>query len=109
MNKSGLTHDNLRISPAAAKYFKKLKDKKLLQLYKDAIEDILNNPLIGSEKTGDLKGIRCYDIFYSKTNYELAYIIDYVPITGSDELQLVIILLAGSRENFYDELKRYIK
>lgn len=106
---SGLTRDNLRISPSAAKYFKKIKDKKLLEQYKKAIDAILDNPLIGTEKTGDLKGIRCCDIYYSKTNYELAYCIEYINVNGVDEPQMIIVIMAGTRENFYEELKRYLR
>lgn len=106
---SGLSKDNLRFSPSAAKFFKKLKDKKLINLYKHAIDKILENPLIGTEKTGDLKGIRCYDIFYSKTNYELAYCIEYESVKGKEEPQMIIVIMAGTRENFYDELKRYLR
>ena len=47
---SGLSKDNLRFSPSAAKYFKKLKDKTLINLCKHAIDKILENPLIGTEK-----------------------------------------------------------
>ena len=65
--------DNLRFLPRTAKYLKKLKDKKLKMLYQEAIDAILENPFIAEEKTGDLKGVRSYDIYYSKTNYELAY------------------------------------
>ena len=101
--------DNLRILPPAARYLKKLKDKKLKKQYQDAIDLILENPFIAEEKTGDLKGIRSYDIYYSKTNYELAYTIEYVQIEGQDEPEMVIIIMAGTRENFYDELKRYMK
>ena len=104
-----LSKDSLRFSPIAAKYFKKLKDKKLLNLYIKAIDKILDNPFIGSEKTGDLKGIRCYDIYHSKTNYELAYCIEYATVKGKDEPQMIIVILAGTRENFYDELKRYLR
>lgn len=53
-------------------------------------------------KTGDLAGVYGYDIYYQGVNYEMAYIVDY------DENGNVIIL-AGIRESFYDELKRYIK
>ena len=104
-----LTKDNLRISPAASKYFKKLKDNKLIQLYKKAIDNILQNPFVSPEKKGDLKGIRCYDIYYCKTNYELAYTIEFENANGNDEPKMIIVILAGTRENFYDELKRYIR
>ena len=91
------------ILPPAAKFFKKLKDKKLLSLFHQAINLICEDYTIGSPKTGDLRGIYGYDIFYNKTNYELAYRVEVV-----DDVT-VIILMANTRENFYDELKRYIK
>lgn len=93
----------LRILPPAAKFLKKLKDKKLKALYQKAIDSILEDPLIGDAKTGDLAGIFGYDIYYNKTNYELAYTIEYV------EDRVVVVIMAGTRENFYDELKRYMK
>ena len=99
----------LRILPPAAKYFKKLKDKNLKSLYQDAIDAILQNPMIAEEKTGDLKGIRSYDIYYNRTNYELAYSLEYVQREGSDEVDVVVVIMAGTRENFYNELKRYLK
>lgn len=99
----------LRILPPAAKYFKKLKDKKLKSLYQDAIDAILQNPMIAEEKTGDLKGIRSYDIYYNRINYELAYSLEYVQREGSDEVDVVVVIMAGTRENFYNELKRYLK
>ena len=36
----GLTKDNLRILPPAAKYLKKIKDKKLKKLFQNAIDTI---------------------------------------------------------------------
>lgn len=53
-------------------------------------------------KTGDLAGVFGYDIYYNKTNYELAYTVEYV----NDKI--VVVIMAGTRENFYDELKRYM-
>ena len=48
----------LRILPPAAKYFKKLKDKQLKRLFQEAIDEILEDPSVGEEKKGDLKGIK---------------------------------------------------
>ena len=53
----------LRFLPPAAKYFKKLKDKHLKKIFQDAVDAILENPMIGEEKHGDLRGIRSYDIY----------------------------------------------
>lgn len=99
----------LRVLPPAAKYFKKLKDKNLKKLYREAIDEILQNPEIADEKTGDLRGIRSYDIYYNRINYELAYTIEYVPNENSNEVDIVVVIMAGTRENFHDALKRYLK
>lgn len=89
-----------RFSPAAAKYLKKIKDKRLKGLFKAAIDAIRDDCLISEEKTGDLSGIYCCDIFYNKTNYEIAYIV---------ENEIIVFIMVGTRENFYNELKRYLK
>ncbi|HIS46125.1 MAG TPA: type II toxin-antitoxin system RelE/ParE family toxin [Candidatus Scybalocola faecigallinarum] len=93
----------VRFLPPAARFIKKLKDKTLKELYKKAINDICEDYTIGEEKTGDLSGVFGYDIYYNKTNYELAYTIERV-----DE-EIVVVIMAGTRENFYDQLKRYLK
>jgi len=94
----------IKFMPRAKKYFKKLKDERLKKLYRNAIDLIAENPYIGNPKTGDLKGLYGYDIFYNKTNYELAYIIEVM-----EDGEIVVIVMAGTRENFYDEIKRYLK
>lgn len=38
----------------AKKYFKKLKDKQVKKIYKEAILSIRENPYIGDAKTGDM-------------------------------------------------------
>ena len=87
--------------PPAAKYLKKLKDKRLKELYQEAVDVIRKDPAIGDAKTGDLSGVYGYDIYYNRTNYELAYTVEYV------EERVVVVILAGTRENFYEQLKRY--
>ena len=93
----------VRFLPPAAKFLKKLKDKKLKLLYQEAIDKIREDHTVGEAKSGDLSGIFGYDIFYNKTNYELAYRVEYV------ENKMIIVIMAGTRENFYNELKRHIK
>jgi mRNA-degrading endonuclease RelE of RelBE toxin-antitoxin system len=92
----------VRFMPPAARFLKKLKDKQLKALFQEAIDKILKDPTIGDPKTGDLSGIYGYDIYYNKTNYELAYRIELVEDT------IVVVIMAGTRENFYEALKRYI-
>lgn len=93
----------VRFLPPAAKFLKKIKDKKLKALYMEAIDRIREDHTVGEAKVGDLSGIYGYDIFYNKTNYELAYRVEYV------EDKIIVVIMAGTRENFYEQLKRYIK
>lgn len=89
--------------PPAAKFIKKLKDKKLKRLYQEAVDRIREDYTVGEMKTGDLSGVYGYDIYYNKTNYELAYTVEYV------EDKVIVVIMAGTRENFYDQLKQYWK
>ena len=93
----------LVILPAAERYLKKIREKSLKEAFRKAVDEILADPYIGDAKVGDLSGVYCYDVYYNKTNYELAYAI----VTNEDTT--VVIILAGTRENFYEELKRYMK
>ena len=93
----------LIILPPVARFLKKIKEKPLKLAFQKAIDDIIQNPYIGDPKTGDLSGVYCCGFFYNKTNYELVYTI----IEENDET--VVVTLAGTRENFYNELKGYTK
>lgn len=88
----------------AKRYFKKLLEKPLKSAYLDAITAIRLDPSVGELKTGDLAGVYGYDVSYKGTNYEIAYRIE-----ENEEGELVVVILAGSRENFYEELKCYLK
>ena len=91
-------------TPMAEKFFRKLKDSTLKKSFKQAIINIRNNPKIGQAKTGDLKGLYSIDIYHNRTNYEIAY-----KIFTLENGDIVVIIMAGTRENFYKELKRYLK
>ena len=90
----------VKISSQASKYFKKLKDKQLKLTFLNAINKISENPYIGELKKGDLAGIYGFDVRYDGVNYEIAYLIEEM---GG---KIVVIILAGTRENFHEELKR---
>jgi mRNA interferase RelE/StbE len=80
------------------------KVKKMSKAEKDALDrevrNIAENPNIGEEKKGDLKGVFVHK-FKLKTNlYLLAY-----RKAGTD-LELIMI---GSHENYYRDLKIYLK
>ncbi len=74
---------------------KKNKDKEKFTL-DDAIKAIINNPSIGTEKKGDLRGIFVYKFKIIKTEYLLSY-----RVVGED-LELIAV---GLRENYYRDLK----
>lgn len=93
----------IRFLPPAAKFIKKLKDKKLKRLYQEAVDKIREDYTVGEAKTGDLSGVYGYDIYYNKTNYELAYTVEFL------ENVVVVVIMAGTRENFYDQLKQYMR
>ena len=93
---------NVRFSPAAERYFKKLKEQGLKDAYRSALDRLRTDPYIGQAKRGDLAGIHGYDVSYSGVNYEIAYVI------YEEDTQLIVVVLAGSRENFYEQLKRYL-
>lgn len=93
----------LRYLPGAGRFFKKLKEKGLKDAFRKALEAIAQDPYTGECKTGDLSGIYGYDVYYNKTNDEIAYRI------YEEDGKLVVVILAGTRENFYQQLKRYIK
>lgn len=89
-------------SSQAEKYFKKLKEKPLKKLFKEQVLEVSKNPYIGQMKKGDLAGFYSLDIKYKSNNYELAYKI------YEEEGKKIVVILAGSRENFYEHLKRLI-
>ena len=78
------------------KRFKK-RDKKLLD---EQIQRIVDNPAVGQEKKGDLRGI-CIHKFKIKT---IEYLLSYRFV--GDALELIMI---GSHENYYRDLKAYMK
>ena len=61
---------------------------------------ILEDPAIGTEKKGDLRGIHVYKFKLKTIQYLLAY-----RVTG-DNLELIMI---GPHQNYYRDLKKYIK
>jgi mRNA interferase RelE/StbE len=54
---------------------------------------------IGFRK-GDLAGVYGYDIKHNGINYEIAY-----SIQEDDEGNIALVILAGTREQYYKELK----
>lgn len=72
-------------------------------MFQNALGSISEDPYVGAAEVGDLSGFYGWDVYYARTNYEIAYSI------YEEEGRLVVVVLAGTRENFYQELKRHIK
>lgn len=84
--------NDLFILPPAAKYIKKIKNNSLKKEFQNAIDNIISNPYVGTQKTGGLKGVYCYDISFKKVNYEVACII------VEKNNKSIIVIMAGARK-----------
>ena len=82
-----------------ARKIKKLTPKEKVELDNE-IRKIIQNPSIGQEKKGDLKGILVHKFKIKTTQFLLAYRL------VSDGLELIMI---GVHENYYKDLKLYLK
>lgn len=66
----------------------------------EQIRKIMDNPFIGSEKKGDLRGVYVHKFKLQAVQYLMAY-----RFVGED-FELVMI---GPHENYYRDLKGYLK
>ena len=66
----------------------------------EQIRNIMDNPFIGSEKKGDLRGVYVHKFKLQTVQYLMAY-----RFVG-ENLELVMI---GPHENYYRDLKSYLK
>jgi len=66
----------------------------------EQIRKITDNPFIGSEKKGDLRGVYVHKYKLQTVEYLMAY-----RFIGED-LELAMI---GPHENYYSDLKSYLK
>jgi len=85
--------------PPFKKYVKKL-PRHLQQVVLDAVEDISSNTALGESKRGDLEGFRVYKFRMGHQLILMAYRVE------NDSL---ILYQAGSHENFYRDLKSYLR
>ncbi|MFK0571244.1 type II toxin-antitoxin system RelE/ParE family toxin [Endozoicomonas sp.] len=80
------------------KTVRKLHSNQKKDLYQ-AITDVVDNPLIGEQKKGDLSNLRVYKF---KMEKQLA-LLGYQYVAGTITLTLISV---GSHENFYRDIKR---
>ena len=86
-------------SRSFAQKVKKLKKAEKTTLDKE-IKNIISNPEIGVEKKGDLRGVFVHKFKIKSTQHLLSY--------RFTEISLELIML-GPHENYYRDLKKYIK
>ena len=85
--------------PRFKKYVKKL-PRHFQQVVLDAVEDVLEDPEVGELKKGDLEGFRVHKFTMVRQLILIAYKV---------ESNSLVLYQAGPHENFYKNLKRYLK
>ena len=105
----------MKLSPNYKSPFSKFVKKahKPLQLaIEDAVEEVCENPEVGEAKVGDLVGIWVYKFKFNRQEYLMAYRPPTFEARRQGvgvELLIIDFYQVGLHENFYDELKRYLK
>ena len=88
-----------QLEPSIKRDLKKIKDARLKDKVLEAIEAVRADPSRGVDKTGNLKGFAAYRFSQGGVSYRLGYFI-------IEEEDLVVFLLFGKREDFYERAKR---
>jgi plasmid stabilization system protein ParE len=93
----------LRYLKPAERYFRRIWEPRQARAFQDALQAIAADPYAGDRKKGDLAGVFCYGFFHEKVYYEIAYRIH------EENGQSIVVVLSGTRENFYVEVKQYMQ
>lgn len=94
------------------KQFVKKAHKPLQLAIEDEVDRVCENPTIGEPKKGDLAGISVHKFKFNRQEYLIAYrppVDDPKGDATLSEFLMIDFYKVGSHENFYDELKRYLK
>lgn len=76
----------------------------------DVVEDVCSNPFIGETKTGDLRGIRIHKFRYQRQQFLIAYRLSEAASSDRQpRWQWIDFYQIGPHENFYSNLKQYLK
>jgi hypothetical protein len=98
--------------PPFAKFVKKQPPPLQLAI-EDAVEDVCTNPKIGEMKTGDLQGMRVLKFTHRKQEYLIAYRPPNDEELLRERVDVGLLQIdfyqAGTHENFYSDLKKYLK
>ena len=82
------------------KKFVKNQARPLQLSIEDEIESIIENPAVGETKKGDLQGFQVHKFAYKKQKLLIAYRVSETEI---------LFYMVGTHENFYRNLKKYLK
>jgi addiction module RelE/StbE family toxin len=85
-----------KFHPKVKKDLKRL-DKSLISKIPTHLDRILENPYQNSQLKDNLSSVYSYHFRENRVEYRIAY-------TINEDNEVVIILLIGSRENFYREV-----
>lgn len=77
----------------------------------DGVDLVCENPQAGEAKVGDLAGIYVYKFRFQNQQYLIAYQPPQEDRIENAEVEFLVIdfYKVGGHENFYEELKRYLK
>lgn len=94
-------------------FFVKKQHKPLQLAIEDAVEVVCESPGSGEPKVGDLQGIWVHKFKFQNREYLIAYrppTDEELKADGVDiELLLIDFYQVGTHENFYADLKNYLK
>ncbi len=102
---------NKNFKPPFSRFVKKA-HKPLKLAIDDAVDEVCADVSVGEAKVGDLAGVWVYKFKFNRQEYLMAY---RPPAPGqaldrtSVELLTIDFYQLGLHENFYDDLKRYLK
>jgi mRNA-degrading endonuclease RelE of RelBE toxin-antitoxin system len=96
-----MSSDDRKVSqtPLFGRKIKKFKKDEKAEL-DGQVKTIIKNPEIGEEKKGDLHGIKVHKYRHKRQEMLLAY--------RADESEILLITI-GTHENYYRDLKSYLR
>lgn len=92
--------------------FVKKAHKPLQLAIEDEVEELCAVPELGEAKTGDLTGIWVHKFRFNRQEYLIAYrppLREFKVKGVALDVLWIDFYKVGSHENFYDELKKYLK
>lgn len=75
----------------------------------DEVETLRSNPNIGEPKVSDLAGIFVHKFKFNRQEYLIAYSPPSDAAPENAEFLVIDFYQVGLHENFYDDLKRFLK